>query len=140
MDPQTLPLSVKKHDLVRVFVEKSAQRKIFSRAVHIKHYCGVRYFFLTDNYLLFEIIDKMVMLLVRRIKEADKNPSISHKRTRYEWILKVIYGHRPVNQIKPLIDPELLVYYLVLCPIALAKSSEPVVAVLLIGHSKIVTL
>ena len=82
----------------------------------------------------------MVMLLVRRIKEADKNPSIFHKRTRYEWILKVIYGHRPVNQIEPLIDPKLFVYYLVLCPISLAKSSEPIVAILLIGHSKIVTL
>lgn len=140
MDPQTLTLSVKKHNLVRVFVKKSTQRKIFSGAVQIQHYCRVRHFFSADNYLLLDIIDEMMMLLVWRIKKAYKNPSIRHKGTRYKWILKVINGHRPVKQTKPLIDLQLILHYLLLCPLLLAKSSEPIVAILLIGYCIVIAL
>ena len=81
----------------------------------------------------------MMMLLVRRIKKADKNPGIGDKSTRDKWILKVIDRHRSVKQSKPLIDLQLVLCYLLFSPILLSKRPEPEVAILLISNSIVIS-
>jgi hypothetical protein len=123
-------LSIKGVDLIVLLVVEAFCREILWGTFDVKN--GM-----TNNSLLFPIVEEVMMLDILVVEQIDEEQVIVDEGTVNEWVGKVVDRHRVVVQTKGFVDVKLGIFYFFRSPICLTKHSAIKMPIIEVTASKL---
>jgi hypothetical protein len=126
-------LPVKKVNFVKILIVERFVREILFIAIQIEFY------YFSNNFPFYNIINKMIMCLGEIMKETNKNFVVSYKTAYNIGVRKVLICHCPVIYTYEGVDIQLIFLYFRLSSLDFPEVSKHPFAVIKIRKSILIT-